>query len=112
MPNYQVEFQKIICEIPFLNFSDSLNYDFNLSYYDKHYFKIDKDFTKPILMYFFLNEILVYTGNEIEKDAEKKIYLGKSHILIKWQNHHDLLRNYPDENEKLLLTKCLPNKIN
>ena len=112
LPSIQSRLKEFKCEIPALNYIESLNYNFDLSYYDKNYFKIEQDFDKPLLMYFILNEILVYTGNQVEKDEiENKIYLGKEKkILIKCENHHDLLRSYPDENEKVLINKCIPNK--
>ena len=103
LPNNQNRLKEFKCKIPILNYLENLNYDFDLSFYDNHYFKIDFNSLKPVLMYFILNEFLVYTGDTVDWDENNEnIYLGKEKkILIKCPEHHNLLRNYPDYNERL-----------
>ena len=109
-PNNQSRSRIFKCEIPVLNYENSENYNFDLSFYDQHYFELNH-YNGNLLMYFVLNEILVYMGNNIEKiDNGNKIYFGVDQKILSYCNNGmDLLRSFPNENNKNILNKCIIN---
>ena len=109
----QTRFKNLRGVIPKINFDENFEYHFDLSFYDNHSFEIEFDSNYEILFYFELDEILVYSGNYIDEDlVNDKIYLGnEKKILIYCSEHNDLLRVYPNYNEKLILNECVHSQF-
>ena len=109
LPNSQ-KLKEFHTKIPKLNFSEILNYSFDLSFYDLHFFKLNFTKPNPLLMYLILNEILIYRGDQIIKENNNIFLTKEKKILIKCEKNHNLIRSFPDTNEKVILDICLENK--
>ena len=108
-------------KIPTILYEHTFNYNFDLSYYDTHYFKITFDDSNKILFYFVLNEILFYEGEKIDSYGVEEIYLGQEKKILIFCSalydaaighnfNDDLLRVTPDNNEIIILDQCTGNE--
>ena len=112
LPNNQPRNRKFRGKIPYFKYDKEINFNFDLSFFDSHFFKITFDNSIYILFHFVLNEIMVYTGDFIDDDISQSTYLGRNKkILVTCSDNDDLLRNYPDKNENIILDKCISNEF-
>lgn len=112
LPNNQARFREFRGIISKLNFEGFLNFDFDLSFYNYYIFEIEKYYSDNTIFYFVLNEVIVYTGDFIDDSVEGEVYLGKNkEILVSCLENKELLRVYPDYNEKIILDRCIENEF-
>ena len=99
--------------IPRIGFDEKLIFDFDLSFYDLFFFRIQRNSAGDFsLFYFVFDEIMVYTGDYFEDYGDGKVFLGRDkRILVSCSENGDLLRFYPNDNKRIILDQCIENSF-